>query len=74
MFSDEDEAVKVLVDAGAILNSTNSRGATPLIIAAVKGSNSVLKVLAALPNIKLHEQVSGTFCMCTHCAQFPVDI
>ena len=55
--SDEDEAAKLLIDRGANVNSTNKKGATPLIIAAVKGHHSVLRILANHPNIQLHEQV-----------------
>lgn len=55
--SDEDDAAKLLIDAGASVNSKNLRGATPLIIAAVKGHYSVLRILANHPNIQLHEQV-----------------
>lgn len=56
--SDEDEAAKLLIDRGAKVNATNKKGATPLIIAAVKGHYSVLRILANHPEIKLHEQVS----------------
>ena len=55
--SDEDEAAKMLLDHGAKINSTNKKGATPLIIAAVKGHYSVLRVLANHRQVKLHEQV-----------------
>ena len=60
--SDEDEAAKLLLDHGARVNSTNKKGATPLIIAAVKGHHSVLRILTNHPQIKLHEQV-GPFCV-----------
>lgn len=40
-----------------MVNSTNKKGVTPLIIAAVKGHHSVLRVLINHPNIELHEQV-----------------
>ena len=56
-YSDEDEATTILIDAGADVNSKNSKGASPLIIAAVKGHYSVLRKPANHPNIKLHEQV-----------------
>ena len=55
--SDEDEVAQLLVNANADVNSKNNKGATPLIIAAVKGHQSVLRILANHPNIKLHEQV-----------------
>ena len=55
--SDEDEVAQLLVDAKADVNSRNNKGATPLIIASVKGHHSVLRILANHPNIKLHEQV-----------------
>jgi len=48
----------LLIDSGASVNSKNLRGATPLIIAAVKGHYSVLRILANHPNIQLHEQDS----------------
>lgn len=55
--SDEDEVAQLLVNANADVNSRNNKGATPLIIAAVKGHHSVLRILANHPNIRLHEQV-----------------
>lgn len=55
--SDEDVAAKILIDAGANLNAKNHKGATPMIIAAVKGHVSVLKLLANHPNIQMTEQV-----------------
>lgn len=58
--SDEDESAKLLIDHGANVNSTNKKGATPLIIAAVKGHYSVLRILANHPEIKLHEQVCNS--------------
>ena len=57
MYSDEDEFAKLLIDGGANVNSKNNKGATPLIIAAVKGHVSVLRVLANNHTIRLHEQV-----------------
>ena len=64
-YSDEDEATTILINAGADVNSKNTKGATPLIIAAVKGHYSVLRKLADHTHIKLHDQVSGgaTFSM-----------
>ena len=59
--SDEDEATQLLIDHGANLNSLNKKGATPLIIAAVKGHHSVLRILANHPQIQLHQQVSSTY-------------
>lgn len=56
--SDENEATQLLIDRGAKVNSTNKKGATPLIIAAVKGHHSVLRILAKHPQIQLHVQVS----------------
>jgi ankyrin repeat protein len=52
--SDENEATQLLIDHGAKVNSTNKKGATPLIIAAVKGHHSVLRILAFHPQIQLH--------------------
>jgi ankyrin repeat protein len=55
--SDEDEVAKLLLDHGAKINVLNGKGATPLIIAAVKGHYSVLRILANHPDIRIHEQV-----------------
>ena len=55
--SDEDEVAHLLVTANADVNSKNNKGATPLIIAAVKGHHSVLRILTNHPTVKLHEQV-----------------
>ena len=63
--SDEDETAKLLIDSGANVNSKNGKGATPLIIAAVKGHYSVLRILTNHPDIKLHEQVHRV-CNFTH--------
>ena len=60
-FSDEDEVAKLLLDRGAKINTLNGKGATPLIIAAVKGHYSVLRILANHPSIQLHEQVGRTY-------------
>ena len=60
-YSDEDEIAKMLVDAGANVNSKNHKEATPMIIAAVKGHISVLRVLADDPKIDLQCQVPLTF-------------
>ena len=57
VISDEDEVAQVLISANADVNSKNNKGATPLIIAAVKGHHSVLRILANHPQVKLHEQV-----------------
>ena len=58
--SDEDEVAKLLLERGAKINTLNGKGATPLIIAAVKGHYSVLRILANHPDIRLHEQVHRT--------------
>lgn len=39
------------------MNARNNKGATPIIIAAVKGNQSVLRLLANNSTIKLNEQV-----------------
>ena len=62
-YSDEDEGAKLLMDVGANVNSKNLKGATPLIIAAVKGHYSVLRLLASHPSIHLHEQVRYHTCL-----------
>lgn len=64
LHSDEDEVAKLLLDAGANVNCKNQRSATPLIIAAVKGNHSVLRVLANHPGIQLHMQVSTHIHQC----------
>ena len=51
---------QLLVAANADVNAKNNKGATPLIIAAVKGHHSVLRLLANHSSINLHEQVSLT--------------
>lgn len=63
-FSDEDEAAKLFIDHGARINSVNNKGATPLIIAAIKGHHSVLKLLVTNPQVKLHEQVCALIFGC----------
>ena len=60
-YSDEDEIAKMLIDAGAKVNSKNHKDATPMIIAAVKGHTSVLRILANHPDIELSAQVSLEF-------------
>ena len=68
--SDEDEVAQLLIAANVDVNSKNNKGATPLIIAAVKGHHSVLRILANNPNTNLHDQVCTThiynsiFCVC----------
>lgn len=47
----------MLIDGGAKVNSKNHKEATPMIIAAVKGHTSVLKILAHHPDINLADQV-----------------
>ena len=69
-FSDEDEVAQLLIAANADVNSKNNKGATPLIIAAVKGHHSVLRILANNPNTNLQDQVSMYYnhvaVACTH--------
>lgn len=55
--SDEDQIATMLVQAGAKVNSRNNKDVTPLIIAAVKGHVSVMRVLVAQPDIGLSDQV-----------------
>ena len=68
--SDEDEVAQLLIAANVDVNSKNNKGATPLIIAAVKGHHSGLRILANNPNTNLHDQVctthirNSTFCVC----------
>lgn len=61
VFSDESESAKLLIEAGADINAKNHKGASPIIIAAVKGNQSVLRLLANNPNIKLNDQVVVLF-------------
>ena len=51
------EAAKLLIDAGADVNSKNCENSVPLKLAAVAGHVGMVKYLASHPNIKLHEQV-----------------
>lgn len=55
--SDEDEIARMLINAGAKVNSKNHKEATPMIIAAVKGHISVLRILANHSDIELSAQV-----------------
>ena len=55
--SDEDDVTQLLLAANADVNSKNNKGATALIIAAVKGHHSVLRVLTHHPAVNLNEQV-----------------
>ena len=57
---DEDEAAQLLIDHGANVNCTNKKGATPLLISALKGTVSVLKLLLRQPSINIHLQVTRT--------------
>ena len=52
---------KLLIDAKAHVNARNKRDVTPLIVAAVKGHISVLRLLVAHPEIHLSDQV-GPVC------------
>ena len=72
--SDENEATQLLIDHGAKVNSTNKKGATPLIIAAVKGHHSVLRILANHPQIQLHVQVSNSYQDLKGCPGLPANV
>ena len=63
-FSDEDEVAQLLVAENADVNSKNNKGATALIIAAVKGHHSVLRILANHPAVNLHEPVCADEQLC----------
>ena len=55
---DESEVAKLLIEAGADVNGKNHKGTSAIIIAAVKGNQSVLRILASNPNIRLNDQVT----------------
>jgi ankyrin repeat protein len=57
--SNEDEAAKLLLDSGANVNSRNERQLTPLMITAVKGHVSTMKILMDHPDIDLTVQDSN---------------
>ena len=49
--------VELLLNAGANVNAKNGRGITPLMIAAAKGHQMVMKMLLKQPNIDPQQQV-----------------
>ena len=64
MFSDEPRCAELLVQHGADVNSKNSKGATPVMLAATKGCNEMLRMLTRQPAVRLADQVSIR--KCTH--------
>ena len=60
-YSGNKEAVQLLIDAGANVNSTTNDGSSPLMFAASAGHTSVVKLLVKHPKIQLHLQVSMTY-------------
>ena len=55
--SDEPRCADLLVQNGADINSRNSKGATPVMIAATKGCRDILRILTRQPSVRLAEQV-----------------
>ena len=55
--SDQDDAAKLLLDAGADPNYKNPLGVCPLALCTAAGSYRVLRLLAMHPKIDLHNQV-----------------
>ena len=55
--SDQDDAAKLLLDAGADPNYKNALGICPLALCTAVGSYRVLRLLAKHPKINLHNQV-----------------
>lgn len=51
------ECAKLLVGAGADVNSRNAKDNTPLMVAAALGHYNILKFLIAQPNIEVNAQV-----------------
>lgn len=55
--SNQPEAAKLLLDAGANINCKNRKGNTPLMIAGAVGHYTVLAILANHPKIDLQAEV-----------------
>lgn len=55
--SDEPRCAELLVQHGADVNSRNSKGATPVMIAATKGCYEMLRMLTRQPAVRLADQV-----------------
>ena len=56
-WSNQPEAAKLLLDAGANINCKNRKGNTPLMIAGAVGHYTLLAVLANHPKIDLQAEV-----------------
>ena len=59
--SDQDDAAKLLLDAGADPNYKNPLGICPLALCTAVGSYRVLRLLAVHPKIDLHNQVNEMY-------------
>ena len=59
--SDQDDAAKLLLDAGADPNYKNPLGICPLALCTAVGSYRVLRLLAMHPKIDLHNQVNEMY-------------
>ena len=57
IFSDEPKCAELLVQHGADINSRNSKGASPVMIAATKGCNEMLHLLTQQQALRLADQV-----------------
>lgn len=62
MLSDEPRCAELLVQHGADVNSKNSKGATPVMIAATKGCYEMLRMFAQQPGVRLADQVCSYTC------------
>ena len=56
-YSDQDDAAKLLLDAGADINYKNAVGIFPLKLCTTLGNYKVLRLLANHPRVNLHNQV-----------------
>ena len=56
-YSDQDNATKLLLDAGADINYKNAVGTFPLELSTTLGNYKVLRLLAKHPRVNLHNQV-----------------
>ena len=56
-YSDQDDAAKLLLNAGADINYKNAVGTFPLELSTALGNYKVLRLLAKHPRVNLHNQV-----------------
>ena len=58
-YSNQDDAAKLLLDAGADVNCKNAVGIFPLTLCTALGNYRVMKLFANHPKVNLHNQVYG---------------